>query len=109
VGRFIRRHLAGLDLSSLLKFLGQSEPPVPTLCDRALKLIDDGEARFQEAIKSRELSPDERQLLDLGFWSVGFVIDPPHTDAIPDQEFMARIGSSNPNYTGWPMWLLISP
>jgi hypothetical protein len=25
--------------------------------------------------------------------------------AVPNQEFMARIGSSNPKYTGWPMWL----
>jgi hypothetical protein len=105
VGRFIRRHLAGLDTSSLIKFLGQPAPLAPTLCDRALKLIDGGEARFQEAIKARKLSADEKQMLNLGFWSIGFVIDPPHTAAIPDQEFMTRISSSNPKYTGWPMWL----
>jgi hypothetical protein len=105
VGRFIRRHLAGLDISSLMSFLGQPTPPVPTLCDRALKLIDEGEARFQEAIGSRTLSAEERQMLNYGFWSTGLVIDPPRTDAIPDQEFLARIGSSNPQYTGWPIWL----
>jgi hypothetical protein len=105
VGRFIRRHLAGLDISSLVEFLGQPTPPAPTLCDRAFKLIYGGEARFQEAIKARRLSAEETHLLSHGFWSIGFVVDPPKTDALPDQEFLARIGSSNPQYTGWPIWL----
>jgi hypothetical protein len=105
VGRFIRRHLAGLDISSLMNFLGKPTPPASTLCDRALKLIDAGEARFQEAITARELSAEEKEMLNRGFWSIGLVIDPPHTSAIADQEFMARIGSSNPQYSGWPMWL----
>jgi hypothetical protein len=105
VGRFIRRHLSGMDGSSLLKFLGQPTQPPPTLCDRALKLIDNGEARFQEAIKTRNLSAEEKQLLDQGFWSIGLVIDPVKAEAIPNQEFMERLGSSNPRYTGWPVWL----
>jgi hypothetical protein len=105
VGRFIRRHLASLDISSLMSFLGQPSLPAPTLCDRALKLIDDGETRFQEGIRTRTLTNDEQQLLKHGFWSAGLVIDPPHAGAIPNQEFLAKIGSSNPNYTGWPIWL----
>jgi hypothetical protein len=71
VGRFIRRHLAGADISSLLSILGKPMPPTPTLCERALGVIDAGEARFKEAIKARKLSPDEEKLLDLGFWSIG--------------------------------------
>jgi hypothetical protein len=105
VGRFIRRHLAGLDIASLMRFLGQPATPAPTLCDRALKLIDAGETRFQEAIKARQLSDDEKQMLKFGFWSIALTIDPPQADAVPNQEFMARIGSSNPKYTGWPIWL----
>ena len=89
----------------MLKFLGQPIPPTPTLCDRALKLIDDGEARFQEAIKFRKLTPDEQKLLDHGFWSIGLIIDPVKADAIPTQDFMERLASSNPRYTGWPVWL----
>ncbi len=105
VGRFIRRHLASLDISSLISFFGQPSLPAPTLCDRALKLIDDGETRFQEGIRTRMPINDEQQLLKHGFWSAGLVIDPPHAGAIPSQEFLAKIGSSNPNYTGWPIWL----
>jgi len=105
VGRFIRRHLAGLDIASLMKLLGQPAAPAPTLCDRALRLIDGGEARFQEVIKARQLSEDEKLMLQLGFWSIGLIIDPARTGAVADQEFLARIASSNPKYTGWPMWL----
>ena len=105
VGRFIRRHLSGIDASAILKLAGQVSPPAQTLCDRALKLIDEGETRFQEAIKPRKLSSDEQKLLEQGFWSIGFVIDPPRDDVIANQEFMERLGSSNPRYTGWPVWL----
>ena len=111
VGRFIRRHLAGVDIASLIAFLGQAAPigqitpTAPTLCDRSLKLITDGEARFQQVVSARNLSAEEKQMLDKGFWSIALVIDPPHTDAIADREFMARIGASNPKYTGWPVWL----
>jgi hypothetical protein len=106
VGRFIRRHLTGLDLSSLMSFLGRTAPSAaPTLCARAIQVIDDGNARFQEAVKARTLSPEEQQMLNHAFWSVSLVIDPPETDAIATQEFLSRIMSSNPNYTGWPVWL----
>jgi hypothetical protein len=44
-------------------------------------------------------------MLENGFFSIGLVIDPPKENALPDQEFIARLGSSNPNYTGWPIWL----
>jgi hypothetical protein len=104
VGRFIRRHLAGLDIPSLMKLLGQPAPAAPTLCDRALRLIDEGEARFQESIKTRTLSAAEKKMLENGFFSIGLVIDPLKPDALPNQEFMTRIASSNPNYTGWPIW-----
>jgi hypothetical protein len=44
-------------------------------------------------------------MLKVAFWSVGLVIDPPRAVAVPNQEFLATIGSSNPRYTGWPVWL----
>jgi hypothetical protein len=94
-----------LDLQSLAQFLGQAPAPAPSLCDRALKLLDDGEARFKEAIATRSLSTDEGQMLDHGFWSIGLTIDPQQNYVTPTQDFLDRIASSNPNYTGWPIWL----
>ena len=55
------------------------------------------------AIKARPLSDDEKQMLKFGFWSIALIIDPPQADAVPSQEFMAKIASSNPKYSGWPM------
>jgi hypothetical protein len=42
-------------------------------------------------------------MLKFGFWSIALIIDPPQADAVPSQEFMAKIASSNPKYSGWPM------
>lgn len=105
VGRFIRRHLGTFDLSSVLTLIGLPEPPKPTLRDRAVKMLEEDEARFQSAVKSRALTPEEEQMLGYGSWSIGLVIDPPRPDALPDREFLDRIGSINPKYTGWPIWL----
>jgi hypothetical protein len=105
VGRFVRRHLAGIDLASLVSFIGQQATPPQSLRDRAVKVIDDGEVKFIEAVAARTLSADETKLIDAGFWSVGLVIDPPHADAMPDQNFGQIIGASNPQLTGWPVWL----
>ena len=106
VGRFVRRHLSGLDLASLVKIVGQQVTPPPSLRDRAANVLDDGEHKFVEAIAARPLSANEKQLaLHAGFWSVGLVIDPPHPNAMPDQNFGQIIGASNPQYTGWPVWL----
>jgi hypothetical protein len=102
VGRFIRRHLSGVDISSLMLQLGQSTPSVSTLCDRASKVIDTGETRFQEAVKLRKVPPEEEKLIARGFWSIGLVMDPPRTAELPTQEFMAKIGASNPNIRAGP-------
>ena len=104
VGRFIRRHLPGLDLGSLLKF-STSQPQAPTLCDRALSVIDAGESRYKERIKNRKLSAEEKPLVGRAFWSVALVVDPPRQNAIANQEVLDRLAVSNPRYTGWPIWM----
>ena len=104
VGRFLRRHFAGLDISSLIR-LAEPAPPVPTLCDRAVEVLNKGVVAFNDSIKMRNLSPAEERMLSYGFWSIGLVIDPPRLDALPSQDFLATIGSSNPSYTGWPPWM----
>jgi hypothetical protein len=110
VGRFLRRQLAGRDVASLISALSQLglAPPVPTapsLRDRALALLNDGDARFQKAIAERTLTPNERPLVEAGSWSIALIVDPPHAERVPDKVFLATIESSNPGYTGWPIWL----
>jgi hypothetical protein len=110
IGRFLRRQLAGHDIASLLSALGdlglgQSTSPAPTLKDRAEALLHYGLQRFDRALAERKLNKDERAVVDAGSWQVGLVIEPGNDKRLPDQVFFRTIASSNPQYTGWPVWL----
>ena len=109
IGRFLRRHLAGQGIASFLSKLGEFgsvvSPPTPSPCDRAIKLLDDGYSHYEAALKERTLKPEEVPLVNAGFWDIALVIDPLRSDVRPTQPFMSTVASSNPNYTGWPIWL----
>jgi len=108
IGRFLRRHLAGQDIRTLLSALGQfaaDTPSGPTLRERSKALLIFGEQRFNAALENRAVSERERRVLDAGRWSVAVVIEPPKDAAIPDQTFLNTAMSSNPAYTGWPVWI----
>ena len=36
---------------------------------------------------------------------VGLVLDPAKPGELPTKEFMNKVSESNPQYTGWPIWL----
>jgi hypothetical protein len=78
---------------------------VPTLRDRSVEFMADGEQRFRKAFSERAPTPEEKATLASGSWEVSLVIDPPRTDLLPDQTFYSKIASSNPELTGWPVWL----
>jgi hypothetical protein len=117
-GRFLRRQLAAFDARTLVPILNQlgfvnqlgfSEDVNPfrlgSLRDRAIAYLDDGEQRFKRSLARRKLDPKEQAVVDAGAWSVALIIDPARTDKLPDQAFRAILASSNPQYTGWPIWL----
>jgi hypothetical protein len=109
IGRFLRRHLTNANVGVLAAVLGNtgasSAPPPPSLCDRAIALLADGERRFNSSLARHNLSEREKPLLDAGRWSVAVIVDPPKSDVIADQVFLNTIMSSNPRYTGWPPWI----
>jgi hypothetical protein len=121
VGRFLRRQLATTDLASLgaaLRQLGfvqnqlgfaesAAMAPIilPSLQDQSIALLNEGEQRFKQSLADRELDPKEKALVDAGSWSAALVIDPLRTGKLPDLPFRATLASSNPQYTGWPVWL----
>jgi hypothetical protein len=109
IGRFVRRQLSGGDMTPLITALQNSgllspAPSPPTLRDRAEKLLVYGNQRFDIALQERTLDVHAKRLLQAGSWSVALVIDPPKAAARPDRSFAAKIASSNPNLTGWPIW-----
>jgi hypothetical protein len=110
VGRFLRRQLAGRDGASLISALShfglaQPIPPTPTLRERADALLIDGDQRFRRALAERILTPKQKPLVEAGSYRIALVIDPPRAKRVPDQVFLTTLASSNPNYTGWPVWL----
>lgn len=110
IGRFLRRQLGGGDTAAFITALRQigldiSATAVPTLRDRALALLADGEGRFQLALESRTLDSDEKRLAAAGSWSVAVAIEPPKDSARPDRAFSNTLASANPRLTGWPVWL----
>src|SRR5262249_20392890 len=78
----------------------------PSLKDRTLAFLTNGEARFRRAIGARTLTPKEKSAAnETGSWQVAMVIDPPRDQQLPDRVFLSTIASSNPQLTGWPVWL----
>lgn len=112
IGRFLRRHLSGLDPSALvdaLQHLGLSTtppvPPLPSLRDEAASLLHLGEERFQNAVQTRSLDDVDRAMVEGLAWHVALVVKPGWSDGVADADFLADFLGSNPRYTGWPIWL----
>jgi hypothetical protein len=128
IGAFLRRQLAGRDIANLaaaLKMLGVAEGKAegvstaqaegravktpaeigPSLRDRTLSFLTTGNDRFKRAISARNLKSDEKSVVETGSWEVALVIDPPSGETLPDQTFYSKVASSNPQLSGWPVWL----
>jgi hypothetical protein len=106
-GRLLRRYVGSREATTVMELLGQEgiASAARPFRQRAIKLLDEGEVRFREALSARQLTPEEKAIAQGASFSIAMVVDPPHADALPDRVFMTTIGSSNPQYTGWPAWL----
>ena len=103
IGRFLRRHLGGISpelIQEIAKTITHGLKPDETIEDKLAKFLQDSEKRFTDEVKERLLS-----LPDHGAWEVGLIIisDIPFHNL--DNKFLNLLESSNPNYTGWPVWL----
>lgn len=103
IGRFVRRHLSGLTtdaVKQILGAMGEDNAGAPVEQNRLQMLLDDGKQRFSAAVAKRSLS-----LPKTGYWEVAMYLDGP----VPDQNlgtFLNLLRSSNPEYSGWPVWLV---
>jgi hypothetical protein len=104
VGRFLRRLVPSGDPTRLIDALG-GERAVDLLRKRSVSILTNGEASFQNAIAERDLTLEERALVNGLSWEIALAIDPAKADALPDRAFLATFAASNPKYTGWPIWL----
>ncbi len=103
IGRFMRRHLSGLKLSVLREFaheITRSPKPEITAEDLLRRYLHESEERYSKVIGERDI-----KLPDHGIWEVALQLIggvPAHK---ANKEFLNLLDSSNPDYTGWPVWL----
>jgi hypothetical protein len=107
IGAFVRRQLGGLNinnnLSSILSVLLES-PPANLQSDKkqVLNLLDTSRQKMNTSLVKRKLPPFE-----LGTWEAGLVIKGTTLNSFSlNKDFLRLVKSSNPNLTGWPMWLI---
>ena len=109
IGRFLRRHLSGVDTSVVDALLSKAsaEPvePVKQLRERSFDLIERGHAAFEAEVEQRDAASKLQRLQGALTMRVGLVVDPAKPGEVPTKEFMNKISASNPQYTGWPAWL----
>ena len=109
IGRFVRRHLTGVDPSTLTGFLqSRAASTGPTLRDRCFASIRDNEERLTAAMKRRDplgYAMNTQQVGGLLTMRVGMCVSSVREDATPSNSFLDRLSSGNRKYTGWPAWI----
>lgn len=106
IGRFLRRHLAGVGpsvIQDLVAALAGAAPvPAQQPSDSELleTLLNESRARFDAVLEERVVGP----LPSHGSWEVALIIDGAFP-SIEVREFQWRLNANNPDYTGWPVWL----
>lgn len=103
IGRFLRRHLSGLKPETVREFaavMAKGMEPETSVEELLKEYLQEGAARIQQVIEERAI-----KLPAHGTWEVALLIlgDVPAHSA--NRQFLNLLDSSNPDYTGWPVWL----
>jgi hypothetical protein len=103
IGRFVRRHLTPDVIQQLRDALGslpQPAPPASTLAEQARIFLNESAVRFDAvaAALPEQLPPHDA-------WEVAAVVGDPLQRHTNNTKFLNLINSSNPRYTGWPLWI----
>ncbi|RWD79483.1 hypothetical protein [Mesorhizobium sp.] len=124
IGRFLRRQLGPGQLGALaelitavaggklnidtdnLGFLTREPPSKQELLKRrTFQLLEANDRHRQHWFESDEFRERAQQVEKLGTWSAMLVFDPPFAEEDTSQRFLDTVMTSNPQYTGWPVWL----
>lgn len=104
IGRFVRRHLANLDYTQLrealstLAILDEKQPDVQNIIHH---ILEQGQERFKSVTFERGLSVPAH-----GAWEAALLITGSSDQVFAaNVEFLNLLAASNPQLTGWPVWL----
>jgi hypothetical protein len=111
-GAFFRRHPAGVTPDTMKEvfshfFVEGAIKSGPTPCDRADEWLIEGKARFDAAIAARKKEDPQidTTFLKFGNSEVSLMINGTPAVVHAGEAFLNLIARSNPNFTGWPVWL----
>lgn len=102
IGRFLRRHIVGLDpemIGSLLK-AATAISPETSIELQLEELLNHGASRLDKKLK---LVPED--LPECGSFEVGLKIDGDFSHHKANNDFLRLLDTNNPRLTGWPIWL----
>jgi hypothetical protein len=108
IGRFVRRHLGGPDIASLLASLNLVSSAAAPQRDWAVELADRRAAfleRQRKRIAQRGLATEEARLLEMGRWDVTASFSEESGADVPTEEFLDTIMSANPRYMNWSSFI----
>jgi hypothetical protein len=97
IGNFFRRHLRGLSGDEIISAIG---PTAKKKDEVAKDFYEKSLVRYDEVIAERELTPPEH-----GYCGCALIINGEIPEYRANKDFLRMLYASNPNYTGWPVWL----
>jgi len=100
VGRFIRRHLANINIEDLTSIAKNISDVIKTDEGIVKQLIENGNNRFSALLEERNLKAPE-----LGFYDYSFKIKGDFPVIPADQNFLTLLSMHNPSLSGWPFWV----
>ncbi|MEA5480491.1 RNA-binding domain-containing protein [Pseudanabaena galeata UHCC 0370] len=104
IGRFIRRQLSGIssDQVNILAtaITGNIKPEISNE-DLLREYLQESEQHYEQSLKKQNV----HNLPEHGVSEVGLILKGTVPRHRPNDEFLNLLRSSNPNYTGWPVWL----
>lgn len=104
IGRFLRRHLSGVTPELLREFatsLQKGIRPEPTTEELLQAIIEEGQERYSQVVANRNLILPEH-----GTWETALKILGKGGNYSANLPFLNLLESSNPDYTGWPVWVI---
>jgi len=103
IGRFLRRHLSGLKPEIIHEFalaISQSTNPEPTIEEFLEGYLQESQKRYESVVSERGL-----ELPDKGVWEIALKFVGTIPEHSTNKDFLNLLDSSNPDYTGWPVWV----
>ena len=99
IGKFLKRHLSPETIKSFCGSFSFRSPDL-SMNEEVQRILDEGRTRYEEVIAKRSLD-----LPPFGTFEVGLAISGQIPNYSADEEFRHLLDHSNPQLTGWPIWL----